>query len=402
MRTHFAWRAFALVLAATIAVAALGCGGQSPDTGAGVQASGGSSDASISTGGVVGSGGTTNDGAVSGSGGLGVGGSGGVNFGGTDGSEATDSGVDSGATDGSGGSEPPSCNGLAPTCGPSSNADCCASSIVTGGIFYRSYDGVNYADKSFPATVSDFRLDTYEITVGRFRKFVAGYPGNLPTAGAGKNANSPSDPGWGDPSWNASMPADQAALTVAVKCGYYTSTWTDSVAGNETLPMNCINWYEAFAFCIWDGGRLPTEAEWNYAAAGGSEQRAYPWSSPPTSTTIDDTFAVYCGGSCGTTQHVGLKSPKGDGRWRQADMAGNVFEWVLDWFLRPYPNPCNNCATTAVTSYRVFRGGSFGSSSSTWDLLSSYRNDNPPTIRSSGLGSRCARSAPSPVDAGAD
>jgi hypothetical protein len=82
-----------------------------------------------------------------------------------------------------------------------------------------------------------------------------------------------------DVAWNASLPVDAAALTAAVKCNSTWQTWSDSpgTPSAESHPMNCINWYEANAFCIWDGGRLPSEAEWNYTAAGGSQQRQYPW-----------------------------------------------------------------------------------------------------------------------------
>jgi formylglycine-generating enzyme required for sulfatase activity len=50
-------------------------------------------------------------------------------------------------------------------------------------------------------------------------------------------------------------------------------TWTASVGGNENLPINGVNWWESYAFCIWDGGFLPSEAEWESAAAGGDQQR---------------------------------------------------------------------------------------------------------------------------------
>ncbi len=62
------------------------------------------------------------------------------------------------------------------------------------------------------------------------------------------------------------------------------STWTPSTGAQESLPMNCINWFEAYAFCIWDGGFLPSEAEWLYADVGGSGEREYPWGSEPPGT----------------------------------------------------------------------------------------------------------------------
>jgi len=310
--------------------------------------------------------------------------------------------VASGGSSGSGGTNgksgtwggiAPSCSGLAATCGPSGNDDCCKSLLVSGGTFYRSYDGVDFTDKSYPATVDDFYLDKYEITVGRFRQFVKAGMDTLaspPASGAGANLAITCS-GW-DSTWNTNLAANTAALRTALKCDATYQTWTDTAGSNESKPVNCLDWYTAFAFCAWDGGRLATEAEWNYAASGGNEQRYYPWSSPATFTTIDDSYAVYCGGSCSSTQNVGSKSPKGDGKWGQSDLAGNVWEWTLDWYADPYPMPCDNCADLTAASYRVFRGGSFV-------------ND-APVLRSAGryfgyapwnyyyyVGARCARTS---------
>jgi sulfatase modifying factor 1 len=281
-----------------------------------------------------------------------------------------------------------SCQDLPATCGPKQNASCCSSSGVPGGTFKRSYDGVTYNDSpTHSATVSAFRLDDYLITVGRFRAFLGAGQGTQvapPSPGAGAHDRLTGS-GW-DPAWNDRLVAS-GGLPAALKCGG--ETWTDAPGANETKPINCVNWFEAFAFCAWDGGFLPTEAEWNYAAAGGDEQRVYPWSAPPVSTTIDDTYAVYCGGTC-SLQTVGSRSPKGDGRWGQADLAGSVWEWNLDWW-QEYGEPCVDCASVSGGTYRIVRGGGFRSLPG--DLLVAERVQGTPSERDSFYGARCARSS---------
>jgi formylglycine-generating enzyme required for sulfatase activity len=285
----------------------------------------------------------------------------------------------------------------------SGTEDCCASNVVPGGTFSRSYDGVSsgYTDASYTATVSELRLDVYEVTVGRFRAFVEagkGTQGSPPAAGAGAHPLIGGS-GW-QSGWDGELEASAAALMSAVKCSATYETWTDGAGGNERRPMNCLSWYDAFAFCAWDGGRLATEAEWNYAAAGGSEQRVYPWSVPASATSIDCTRASYgCGSNtcgdgaagCGLGDLIGVGTkPGGNGRWGQSDLGGNVWEWVLDWYEAPYPSTqCNNCANLSIASYRVLRGGDFGNDAS--DLLASRRGYYDPSYRYGVVGARCAR-----------
>ena len=242
--------------------------------------------------------------------------------------------------------------------------------------------------------MSDFRLDNYEITVGRFKKFVAAFAqpaAAQPATGSGKNPNNAADPGW-DTAWDTGSLANAAALTAAVACSATYQTYT---GGDDSLPMNCLDWFEAEAFCIWDGGRLPTEAEWNYAASGGTLHRVYPWGD----TAPDCSYANFDGGGgtnycvapgTGGVNRVGSESSKGDGYFGQADLAGNVWEWVQDWYADPYrTTSCNNCANLSSSTLRVFRGGSFTYDASS--LLCSFRNGSPVSYRGSGLGARCAR-----------
>ena len=272
-------------------------------------------------------------------------------------------------------------------CGLFNTADCCGTAIVPAGTFNRSND------QAYQATVSSFKLDVYEVTIGRFRTFVErGYAtqNKPPTAGAGKHPSIAAS-GW-DPAWNAQLAVDSTAFRKALACSAGYPTWTDAPTNYEYMAMGCVTWFEAFAFCAWDGGRLPTEAEWNHAAAGGDEQRNFPWGSG-----INVDYAVYdCLGdgfgpqdcALGDILPVGLKI-LGDGRWGHSDLAGSVWELVLDAYAL-YPKPCNDCGMLGgPEAPRVNRGGAFDTSEM---LLSTVeRNAALPMTRDPAIGFRCAR-----------
>jgi sulfatase modifying factor 1 len=266
---------------------------------------------------------------------------------------------------------------------------------VTGGAFYRSNDSVT-STTAYPATVSAFGLDKFEVTVGRFRSFVnAVVTGWVPTTGAGKHAHlnggdgldgttGGSEGGW-IASWNVHLLSTKAEWDDSLACGG-AATWK-GITGNENKPLNCVNWYQAYAYCIWDGGFLPSEAEWNYAAAGGAQQRYYAWSIPSDSTEISADYAVYLGAQ--EVADGGSKSPLGDGRWLQRDLSGNLWEWTLD-LHEAYGDECNDCANIAAGAARVIRGGGLYSSEA--QLTSSHRASSDPTDQLPYLGFRCARS----------
>lgn len=313
-------------------------------------------------------------------------------------------------------------------CGPSKE-NCCTSLLVSGGTFYRTYG--SDADGgptlvAYPATISSFRLDKYDVTVGRFRQFVNavlppdGGTGWLPAIGSGKHAYlnggmGLANPGGGyEPGWTESDDSVFVApevpdgdidderfsrFTLDNLSSYCPGTWTAQPAGNENLPMDCVTWWDAYAFCIWDGGAfLPSSAEWEYAAAGGSEQREYPWGS--TDPGAANGYAIYnCyypgDGGCDLAP-VGTAS-LGAGRWGQLDLAGNAYQWNLDWYQRPPYAACTDCADTAGTftscaqgiacSNNVIGGGNYASGAST--LFAAGQSFG---VMQGGIGFRCARS----------
>lgn len=265
----------------------------------------------------------------------------------------------------------------------------------------RSLEGQDQCPCGFPCgttelpehdvTISPYRLDTYEVTVSRFRKFVDQFGGSV-DAGLGAHPQIP-DSGW-ESEWNSLLPATRDALSSSLHCDAEYETWTDSPEANENRPINCVTWFEAFAFCAWDGGRLPTEAEWEYAAAGGSNNRLYPWGSlaPEGRASFDCSFDGQVACSSSDLPNVG-SSKAGIGAWGQLDLAGSLREWVLDrsvdsWYAAAGAN-CQDCANLSEGDQRVTRGGSFSQIANA--LRAATRDSSRPSDRLSNLGFRCAR-----------
>jgi formylglycine-generating enzyme required for sulfatase activity len=301
---------------------------------------------------------------------------------------------------------PPSCipaGAGTSACGGNAVVSCCDSPEVPGATFYRSYDGISsgYTSTAFPATVSTLRIDRFEVTVGRFRQFVSAWDaGWRPASGSGLHSHLNSgrgltnagavggyETGWST-AWASNLGTTLVSWTTNLTAST-PATWTEIAGANEKLPITEETWFEAYAFCIWDGGFLPSEAEWNNAASGGTDQRAYPWSPayPPGSAAITCSEANYNACS-GATLAVGSLSPAGDGKYGHSDLAGNADEWVLDW-KAPLTASCVDCADLSVATDRVRRGGGFPSTPAI--NLASYRDMNPPTTRSDNDGFRCAR-----------
>jgi formylglycine-generating enzyme required for sulfatase activity len=295
----------------------------------------------------------------------------------------------------------PSCAGALGT--ECRNENCCTSLFVPGGRFSmgRSEDG---ADR-FPSghgvelpehavSVSPFWLDKYEVTVGRFRKYVASLkPNTFPQLDAGANPHIEGS-GW-QPEWDPLM-LGKEELEPALLCDGNFALYTPGEGNDEQLPINCITWYEAFAFCIWDGGRLPTEAEWEFAAAGGAENRLYPWGqdTPTKDLAAIDCWAGSSPGACtpNDVKAVG-NTPAGNGRWGHADLTGSIMEWTLDTYLTDfYSKPeavGRDVASLSASKFRGLKGGNYLTTSA--ESRSATRGGATPADRWDAVGVRCAR-----------
>lgn len=313
----------------------------------------------------------------------------------TDGStdDADAAGIDAATSaDGSAGTARPSCSGLAPIC---AGSDCCARVTVPGGTFPMGrsasgsdahIDGFDDEQPEHDTSVSDYSLDRFEVTVGRLRRFVDQYTGAPLADGTGAHPLI-ADSGWRS-AWNTELPASREELLLQLNELRPFCNWTDSPGDNEAAPINCVSWYVAFAFCAWDGGRLPTEAEWEYAAAGGAENRLYPWGADAP----DQTQANFGGLDEYVSIPVG-SSPGGSSRWGHDDLAGSMWEWVYDAYSAAWYSTagasCADCANTNDSEGRSsYRGGAWTNGAA--NLRAAIRNNFLRKNTNTNIGFRCA------------
>jgi hypothetical protein len=212
--------------------------------------------------------------------------------------------------------------------------------LLPGGTF-------RMGERKDTVTVAGFCMDVNEVTVERFAACVRA--GKCSGAHLGEVAFDQSFRPSGD-------------------CNY-------GVAGRENHPVNCVDWSQAAAFCRAQDERLPSEEEWEWAARGGPKGTTYPWGN-------GDPDEQLCWQGEGrsvrrSTCPVG-SFHAGDGPFGIHDLAGNVLEWT-------------NGANDAYT--RVHRGGYWGSTDAA-KVRAADRGYGPPTLRTAGIGFRCARSLP--------
>ena len=216
-----------------------------------------------------------------------------------------------------------------------------AETFVMGDHFASIFDAL----PMHTVELDDFYMDIHEVTVLKFKEFVK-------------------------------------------ETGYEYDLWDDVAKYSPTgkHPMIWVTWDDATAYAKWVGKRLPTEAEWEFAARGGLLGKKFSWGDDKAVASEYAHFGSWKEGK-GTTKPVASFKPNGYGLY---DMAGNVWEWCADWYGEDYysNSSLRNPQGPSTGEWRVLRGGSWDSITIYLRVASRVRDVTPPNA-SSYYGFRC-------------
>lgn len=224
-------------------------------------------------------------------------------------------------------------------------------------------------------TLNSFYMGKHEITNGQYAEYLnsAMSGGDIKVAGGvvyAESDGSNSDPYFSTTSAPINSPDYGQYSQIDYSGGIFNSIVRDSNSMTEH-PVLLVSWYGATAYCDHYGYRLPTEAEWEYAARGGAYYYKYPWGSD----SIDQTLANYymkIGEVWEFANPLGLTSRPytavigyygGHGGYGLSDMTGNVWEWCSDWYSDAYydDSPVNDPTGPPTGDKRILRGGGWHS-----------------------------------------
>ena len=233
----------------------------------------------------------------------------------------------------------------------------------------------------------NFYMSKYEVTQGEYEKYCS-YGGSSPSSDYGDGDNYPAYyVSW----YDALVYCNKRSINEGLTPCYRINEETDPSKWG-TVPTSSDSTWNAVV-CDWNanGYRLPTEAEWEYAARAGNNTTSSTIYSGTTSSSSLGDYAWYTNNSSGKTHEVGTKKANSFGLY---DMSGNVWEWCWNWYTSSYDTTKEGGSdpTGALSgSYRVYRGGSWNSSSDSCSVSS--RSSLSPYYRNYYLGFRLVRAS---------